>query len=80
MSSQRRSIVTIGLQSESQSLLDAAHNDFYGAHDEGDAHAASTVDSGSDDSDEAWSDESEGEPSAKQVDLGSSCGRFGERR
>ena len=62
---------------ESQSLLDAADNDFYGAHDEGDAHAASAVDSGSDDSDEAWSDESEGEPSAKRVDLGSSVEDLG---
>ena len=50
---------------------------FYGAHDEGDAHAASAVDSGSDDSDEAWSDECEGEPSAKRVDLGSSVEDLG---
>ena len=69
--------MTIGLHGESQSLLDAADNDFYGAHDEGDAHAASAVDSGSDDSDEAWSDESEGEPSAKRVDLGSSVEDLG---
>ena len=69
--------MTIGLHGESQSLLDAANNDFYGAHDEGDAHAASAVDSGSDDSDEAWSDESEGEPSAKRVDLGSSVEDLG---
>ena len=75
--SRRRSIVTIGLHGESQSLLDAADNDFYGAHDEGDAHAASAVDSGSDDSGEAWSDESEGEPSAKRVDLGSSVEDLG---
>ena len=57
--------MTIGLHGESQSLLDAADNDFYGAHDEGD------VDTGSDDSDEAWSDESEGKPSTKRVDPGS---------
>ena len=57
--------------------MDAADNDFYRAHDEGDAHAASAVDSGSDDSDEACSDESEGEPSAKQVDLGSSVEDLG---
>ena len=69
--------MTIGLHGESQSLLDAADNDFYGAHDEGDAHAASAVDSGSNDSDEAWSDESEGEPSAKRVDLGSSVEDLG---
>ena len=66
--------MTIGLHGESQSLLDAADNDFYGAHDEGDAHAASTVDS---DSDEAWLDKSEGEPSAKRVDLGSSVEDLG---
>ena len=65
------------MHGESQSLLDAADNDFYGAHDEGDAHAASAVDSGSDDSDEAWSDESEGERSAKRVDLGSSVEDLG---
>ena len=69
--------MTIGLHGESHSLLDAADNDFYGAHDEGDAHAASAVDSGSDDSDEAWSDESEGEPSAKRVDLRSSVEYLG---
>ena len=70
--------MTIGLHGESQSLLDAADNDFYVAHDEGDAHAASAVDTGSDDSDEAWSDESgEGEPSAKRVDLGSSVEDLG---
>ena len=69
--------MTIGLHGESQSLLDAADNDFYRAHDEGNAHAASAVDSGSDDSDEAWSDESEGEPSAKRVDLGSSVEDLG---
>ena len=34
-------------------------------------------DSGSDDSDEAWSDESEGEPSTKRVDLGSSVDELG---
>ena len=69
--------MTIGLHGESQSLLDAAGNDFYGANDEGDAHTASAVDSGSDDSDEAWSDESEGESSAKRVDLGSSVEDLG---
>ena len=69
--------MTIGLHGESQSLLDAAGNDFYGAHNEADAPAASAVDSGSDDSDEAWSDESKGEPSATRVDLGSSVEDLG---
>ena len=69
--------MTIGLHGVIQSLLDAADNDFYGAHDEGDAHAAPAVDSGSDDSVEAWSDKSEGEPSAKRVDLGSSVEDLG---
>ena len=69
--------MTIGLHGESQSLLDAADNDFYRVHEEGDAHAASANDSGSDDSDEAWSDEREGEPSAKRVYLGSSVEDLG---